>query len=80
MIQQAVWKGTERQSFELLGAIQRNCVCEYAPSGARTKLCMPHEALLNDQRWLDGLLFGRHIADRLRSEEGARAGRTTGNH
>jgi hypothetical protein len=69
MIGQVVWKGTEQESFDLLKAIQRNCACEYAPTGARTRPCLPHQALVGDQRWLDGLLFGRRIADRLTAEE-----------
>ena len=69
MFPQVVWKGTEPESFELLSVIQGNCVCEFGTDGARSRVCKPHDALVHDQRFLDGLLFGRRIADRLRAEE-----------
>jgi hypothetical protein len=37
--------------------------------GVRLSTCPPHEMLAADQRAVDGLLFARRIADRLRREE-----------
>jgi hypothetical protein len=68
---QPVWKGTEAESHALLGAIARNCVCEFADTGALVRACPAHHALVHSQRFLDGLLFGRRIARRFVSEEWA---------
>lgn len=37
--------------------------------GVRLTTCNPHRMLSEDQRALDGLLFVRRMADRLRREE-----------
>lgn len=64
-----VWKGNVEESQALVAAIARNCACETGLMGVRTSTCPPHQALLDNQRWLDGLLWMRHLADRLRAEE-----------
>jgi hypothetical protein len=66
---QALWNGTEAESYALLEAIARYCVCVYADTGALTVACQTHEALVHSQRFLDGLLFARRIARRLINEE-----------
>jgi hypothetical protein len=71
MIENIRWSGTAREAAELTNAIARNCTCTYAPTGARVTTCEPHTMLIRDQRALDGLLFFRRIADRLRREEHA---------
>jgi hypothetical protein len=75
--QQAIWNGTEAESHDLLGSMQRHCACEFDKAGARVRTCGPHEALVHNQRFLDGLLFARRIADRLRAEEWSRASSRT---
>ena len=65
----ATWNGTTQESRELAAAIEHNCACQYATDGHRTSTCAPHRMLVADQRALDGLLFVRQIADRLRFEE-----------
>jgi hypothetical protein len=37
--------------------------------GVRVTTCSPHRMLTHDQRAVNGLLFMRHLADRLRQEE-----------
>jgi hypothetical protein len=37
--------------------------------GVRLATCAPHRMLTNDQRALNGLLFARRMAERLRREE-----------
>jgi hypothetical protein len=69
---QVVWNGTEVESHDLLVAIGRHCTCESAPNGARTRMCAAHEALVRSQRFLDGLLFARRLADRFIAEEWGR--------
>lgn len=64
-----IWHGTQDESFALVSAISRNCSCEFGVLGVRTRVCIPHQMLLEDQRALNGLLFARRMADRLREEE-----------
>jgi hypothetical protein len=63
------WHGTQSEALELLQALSRNCSCVVTAEGVRLSTCAPHEMLSSDQRAIDGLLFLRRIADRLRNEE-----------
>ncbi len=65
----STWNGTQQESILLLTAIGRNCTCEFGFMGSRLKTCSVHQMLVEDQRALDGLLFARHMAERLRAEE-----------
>src|SRR5262249_616171 len=56
-------------ALELLQALSRNCSCVVTAEGVRLSTCPPHEMLSLDQRAIDGLLFARRIAPRLRTEE-----------
>lgn len=67
MVVAAVFRGDPEQVRALWSAIERNCTAECS-GGVVSRDCLAHRALL-DQRWLDGLLFARHIAERLRAEE-----------
>ena len=62
------WRGSLSQRSELLAALENNCTCTF-DRGVRTDVCASHLILIEDQRTLDGLLFAREIADRLRDEE-----------
>lgn len=64
------WKGTDQERDELTRALHRNCLCQYDRNGLRSKTCPGHEALLLDQRFLDGVLEMRHFSDKLREQEG----------
>jgi hypothetical protein len=70
---QVVWHGTQQESFDLVNAIARNCTCEFGLMGVRLATCAPHRMLTEDQRALNGLLFARRMAERLRREELTRA-------
>ena len=70
---QVVWHGSQQESFDLINAIARNCTCEFGMMGVRLSTCPAHLMLMEDQRALDGLLFVRHMAERLRDEEFDRA-------
>jgi hypothetical protein len=61
------WHGRAAEYRDLVSAVGRNCCCEYG-MGARTQ-CAAHHMIAEDQRALDGLLFARRMADRLRREE-----------
>lgn len=66
----AIFHGQEDEAQRLLAAIERNCTCTREPSGARTGLpCAPHAALLDDQRFVDGVLCMRRLRARLEREE-----------
>jgi hypothetical protein len=64
-----VWYGTQQESFDLVNAVARNCECQFGTMGVRLSTCAPHRMLMEDQRALNGLLFARRIAERLRREE-----------
>jgi hypothetical protein len=63
------WHGTQVETFALLEALSRNCSCVVTREGVRVSTCAPHQMIIKDQRAMDGLLFARRIADRLRAEE-----------
>jgi len=69
MRQPGIWNGTHQESADLTAAINRNCTCQYDVDGQRTLTCSPHRMLLDDQRALDGLVFMRQLAERLKLEE-----------
>lgn len=59
--------GSEQETQELLNALSHNCTCRTDTDGKI--LCCASHQLLHDQRALDGLLFARHIEERLVGEE-----------
>lgn len=62
------WNGTTDEALALLHALRAHCECRL--EGARiVAACPPHMMLTYDQRAIDGLLFMRRMAARLRSEE-----------
>jgi hypothetical protein len=69
MANNVVWHGTQTETFELLQALSHNCSCVVTAEGVRLSTCAPHQMLVEDQRAIDGLLFYRRIAERLRAEE-----------
>jgi hypothetical protein len=64
-----VWHGSSTDAAHLLSALASNCTCALDDRGARLKICPAHSLVLTDQRALDGLLFGRYLAQRLQAEE-----------
>lgn len=69
MVEQVIWHGTEAERDELLASLARQCLCTYAPSGARMTCCPGHDALVHDQLWLDRLCFMRTLRAQLNLEE-----------
>ena len=61
--------GTPREQRDLLRAVSRHCTCEVGPMGTSVGCCPAHRMLVEDQRAVNGLLFGRRLAARLRREE-----------
>jgi hypothetical protein len=69
MMTVASWHGTHQESLELVNAVASNCACEIGDMGEHLTVCEPHRMLATEQRALDGLLFVRRMAERLRREE-----------
>ncbi len=66
-----IWHGSTLEGRALSDASMHNCACEMDPeTGAHLTSCPVHDAMTHDQRWLDGLVFARRIAEQLRREEG----------
>ena len=63
------WHGTRAEGVELVEPLERHCSCEFTAQRMRASVCPQHEMLISDQRAIDGLLFMRRIAARLRNEE-----------
>ena len=59
-----VWHGDFAQVQALIEAIGHNCGCD----GQKPGMCSAHQAMLT-QRFLNGLLWGRHMRERLLAEE-----------
>ena len=64
------WHGTLPEQLDLIAALQHNCECTFDAAGGPQAICAVHLMYANDQRALDGLLWNRHLVERLRSEEG----------
>ena len=64
----ASWNGTPGEYLDLTRVLDRNCACQFGLMGVRLTRCGAHE-LTEDQRALNGLLYGRRLATRLRDEE-----------
>lgn len=66
---EAQWNGTTQESRELVATILRYCTCTYGEAGEITNLCASHRALLQDQHWLNHVVFLRRISAHLLIEE-----------
>ena len=64
----AIWNGTPSEYLELTRVLGHNCGCEFGMMGVRLTRCGAHD-LIEDQRALNGMLYGRRIAATLRDEE-----------
>jgi hypothetical protein len=61
--------GTPEEAEALQKALARNCTCHYDEMGTCLERCPPHEALIEDQRFIDGLLCERNLRETLLKEE-----------
>jgi hypothetical protein len=68
MTAQVTWHGTQKEGFEALNALSRNCECEFT-MGVKVTTCPAHDAFAHDQRWADGLVWMRRERERLLREE-----------
>ena len=63
------WHGTPTEELELTRALTRHCTCMFDAQSRQLCMCAGHQMFRSDQRAIDGLLFSRRIAARLRNEE-----------
>jgi hypothetical protein len=63
----AICAAHPRSLGALIDAVNHNCTCEFRWN-LRRVLCSAHRMLVQEQRALDGLVFGRRIAGRQREE------------
>lgn len=68
MPRRVTWNGTNEEALALLQALHRHCECRI-DAGRTLAPCAAHTMLVHDQRAVDGLLFMRRMAARLRREE-----------
>jgi hypothetical protein len=67
---QVVFHGTPDEAEAMLAAVGRNCACESQPgTGQILRVCEAHRMVVENQRAVDGLVFARRNADRLKAEE-----------
>ena len=56
-----VWHGTVEEGNALVEALSHHCDCVFGLMGARTVTCTVHKMLLDDQHWLDHLVYMRRL-------------------
>lgn len=59
MAKQTHFIGTQQEGFDLVNALSHNCDCKFGLMNVRLSTCVPHAALIADQRWIDALVFER---------------------
>jgi hypothetical protein len=68
MAHRITWNGTANEALALLHALREHCECR-VDAGRTVSPCAGHTMMAFDQRAIDGLLFMRRMAPRLRAEE-----------
>ena len=69
---EVVWNGTAEEAGELAEAIGHNCECAFEGgnrAARRLATCPPHHAMVTDQRFMNGLLWMRHMRAMLEEKE-----------
>jgi hypothetical protein len=67
---QVVWHGSAYERDLILELFAKNCTCEYHEDNQVRKVtCASHQAMLDSQRFMDGLVYARRLAKRLKEEE-----------
>jgi hypothetical protein len=61
MVAPVVWHGTQAEAAALGTAMAHNCGCTFTYMNMRLSTCSVHQALLTDQRRLDGLVWERRL-------------------
>jgi hypothetical protein len=77
MVGPITWNGTVEEFRALSAAVNRACECPDKLGWQTATRCAAHQMLCKDQRAVDGLLFARRIAARLRCEEWRRGAERT---
>ena len=64
-----IWHGDAAGALALQLAVEHNCTCHVDANGVTVPgNCGAHRAML-EQRFVDGILFGRYLTERLLREE-----------
>lgn len=63
-----IWHGSQDQLVDLTKILAGVCVCDF--EAGHNYVCPPHKAFQSDQRFMDGLLYGRAMRRRFLVEEG----------
>jgi hypothetical protein len=63
------FRGTPEEAEALQKALAANCTCHYDEMGYCLSRCEPHKALIEDQRFVDHMLYERHLRETLLKEE-----------
>lgn len=63
------WHGTDAEKDAFQAAVIHNCECVMGAMGMRTFTCVLHKAMLEDQAWLDRMLFVHRMRQRFIDEE-----------
>lgn len=63
------WHGDNAESLALVEAVAHNCGCTFGAFSIRLSTCAPHKAMVEDQRFLDGMLFARRMRARFWTPE-----------
>ena len=66
---QPEWHGTREEADDLLEAAKVYCTCVYNAANKRETTCAMHSSMLNDQSFLDRLLYIRRKRDKYIEEE-----------
>jgi hypothetical protein len=69
MTMATIFHGDGAEAIRLEGALAAHCTCQFSESHFRTSTCAGHKALVEDQRFSDGLLWALHSADDLKAAE-----------
>lgn len=70
MAAQVYWHGDAAEADRLVLALEHNCTCDWDSAHvARLRPCAAHDAFVHEQRFVDGVLYGYHIAWRYLIEE-----------
>lgn len=77
MQQRTTWHGTPDELSALVAVVRHHCTCQVV-GGSTQSACGAHAMLEHDQRAVDGLVWMRRLAGRLRAEEAVRDGRAGG--
>lgn len=65
-----IFHGDAQARSDLLAALQNHCTCSTDVTGGRALgRCPGHASLIEDQRYVDHMEFGRYLSAQMQAEE-----------